>query len=221
MHSPNPEGPVSSSPGSRHPVPRRRLAGRRGLALLALATMLPGCAALSSLAALRQVDFELAGVGEVSLAGVELTGLRGVQDLSALQMAQVGLAVARGNLPLSLVLDVQAENPSGNPDARLAGLDWELFVDGRPTVTGQLAEAASLPSGVVTPVPIEVGLDLMDFFSGGLEELVDLAIGLAGGGDTVPLRLEATPTVETPIGPIRYPRPLVLRHGGPGTSAAP
>jgi hypothetical protein len=123
--------------------------------------------------------------------------------------------LARGSLPLALTLDLGATNPEGNPDARLLALDWELFLDGRPTVSGGLPSAMTLPSGAVTPVRLEMELDLREFFDGSARELVNLAAGLAGiGGEPVAIRLEAVPTVDTPLGPIRYPRPLVLGDQG-------
>jgi hypothetical protein len=179
-----------------------------GLMLVALVT---GCAALSSFASLAQVTFDLDGVSRVELAGVDLTRVRGYEDLSALEAFRVGTALARGALPLEMILDVRADNPRGNPDARLLALDWDLFLEGRRTVSGELSQALDLPTGASTQIPLLVRLDLLEFFDGSARDLVNLAAGLAGiGGEPVAVRLDATPTVDTPIGPIRYPRPISM-----------
>ncbi len=201
---------------------RRQLLPLRALALAGfLLLSLTGCAALSSLAALAQVRFDLDGVSRVSLAGVDLTSVRGYEELGALDVARVGVALAQGTLPLELTLDLRASNPDGNPEARLLALDWDLFLEGRRTVGGGLPSPVNLPSGASTAVPLDVRLDLREFFEGSARDLVNLAAGLVGlGGEPVALGLEAIPTVDTPLGPIRYPRPLVL--GDPGrTGMAP
>jgi hypothetical protein len=185
-----------------------------GVAVATVVT-LAGCATLSSLAALAQVRFELDRVSRISLAGVDLLAVRGYEDLGAMDIARVGLALAQGSMPLALTLEIGASNPDGNPEARLLELDWELFLDGRRTVGGGLPAAVVLPAGAVTPVPLEVELDLLEFFDGSARDLVNLAAGLAGlGGEPVAIRLEAIPTVDTPLGPIRYPRPVVLGDRG-------
>jgi hypothetical protein len=189
----------------------RLVSMRRICAVLAVAALATGCAALPSLASLSQVAFDLDGVSRVELAGVDLTRVRGYEDLSALDAFRVGTALARGALPLEMILDIRADNPGGNPDARLLELDWDLFLEGRRTVGGELSQALDLPSGATTQIPLLVRLDLLEFFDGSARDLVNLAAGLAGvGGEPVAVRLEATPTVDTPVGPIRYPRPISM-----------
>jgi len=68
-------------------------------------------------------------------------------------------------------------------------------------------------------VPISMSLNLVDFFQGSARDLVNLALSLTGqGGAPTEVALRATPTVETAIGPIRYPQPItIVSHevGGP------
>jgi hypothetical protein len=192
-------------------LPRRPSAHRAAATALLLVLGLAGCATLASVMSLAQVEFDLENVGRVNLAGVDLTRVRGYDDLPVADALRVGTALARGALPLELTLNVRADNPPGNPDARLVGLDWDLFLEGRRTVGGGLADVLVLPSGQATRVPVQVRLDLLEFFDGSARDLVNLAAGLAGvGGQPVAVRLEATPTVDTPLGPIRYPRPLSM-----------
>jgi len=180
-----------------------------GMALMLL--VLPGCAAFQSLAALSQVRFDLDGVSELRLAGVDVLRIRGYEDLSAREILQVTLALTTRELPLEMTLELQADNPAGNPEARLLALDWTLLLQDRETVSGGLDQALLLPGGQVTGFPIRVRLDLLEFFEGSTRDLVDLVSALAGmEGEPVALGLRATPTVDTPLGPIRYPRPLEL-----------
>lgn len=202
--------PKASGRGLRLPAPRASLPA--GILLgAALALLLPGCAALQSLAALSQVRFDLERVSELRLAGVDLLRVRGYEDLSPRDVLQVTLALTTRELPLELTLDLAADNPADNPEARLLALDWTLLLQERETVSGLLDQAVVLPSGAVTAVPVQIRLDLLEFFEGSARELVELAGALVGvEGEPVAVGLRATPTVDTPLGPIRYPRPLEL-----------
>ena len=52
---------------------------------------------------------------------------------------------------------------------------------------------------------------ITDFFEGSAKDLVELALNLAGqGGEPKEITLRGTPTVDTPIGPIRYPQPITI-----------
>ncbi len=182
--------------------------------VVALVLVLPSCAAFQSLLALGQVDFSLDRVHQVSLAGVPLDGVRGYGDVSARDVLRLGLALSDRRLPLELTIDLRADNPADNPEASLVAMDWTLFLEGRETVSGGLTEAVRMVSGEATTVPVGARLDLLEFFDGGLEELVNLAASLAGvEGAPVNLRMEILPTIETSLGPIRYPRPIVLGAG--------
>ena len=56
-----------------------------------------------------------------------------------------------------------------------------------------------------------VSLDLLEFFEGSGRDLVNLALSLAGGeAPPTTLSVRATPTIETPLGPIRYPQPITI-----------
>lgn len=214
LASPRPAPRLAGVPST--PSSRRRRILPAGILLLVLS--LSGCATLQSVAALAQVQFALGGVTTLRLAGVDLMQVRGYEDLSAVDALRLGAAVAQRTLPLELGVDVLASNPGGNPEARLAALDWVLFLEGTQTVSGRVADDLRLPQGVTTPVPVVARLDLLQFFEGSTRDLVNLAAGLSGlGGEAVALRLEATPTVETAFGPLRYPRPLIL-EGSPRMS---
>jgi hypothetical protein len=183
----------------------------RPLVFFALLISLPGCATLQGFMALSQVRFEVDGISEVRLAGIDVAAIRSFEDLSVLDALRVTQALSSGRVPLSFTLDLSAANPSGNPEARLVALDWTLLLGGRETVSGSLPEPLRFASGTRTPFDVQIALDLREFFDGGARDLVNVALGIAGvGGEAVDVRLRAIPTLETPIGPIRYPEPLTL-----------
>jgi len=189
---------------------RLSLAG--SLAAGSLALSLAGCATLGQIGALQNVDFALQGVSNVRLAGIDLNRVRSFSDLGFGDGARLVAAVANRDLPLELDVLVQADNPAENyADARLVRMDWTFLIEDTETVSGTLAEEFLLRRGEPTIVPIEVGMNLVDFYEGSAQDLFELAQSLAGvGGSPKELTVEALPTVETALGPIRYPSPLRL-----------
>lgn len=185
----------------------------RSISISAL-LLLTGCATLQQIGALQRVDFSLQGVSNVRLAGIDFSEVRSFSDLSLGDAAALASAIQSRDLPLQLELDVLAENPADNyADARLLEMAWTLFLEDRETVNGVVREELVLPRGQPTPVPVEVGLNLVDFYEGNARDLFELARSLAGlGGEPKEVALEALPTVQTDLGPIRYPEPLRLSY---------
>jgi hypothetical protein len=179
-----------------------------------LGAVFTGCSTLSELATLHTVRFALDHVDGVRIAGVRIDGERRWVDLQPSELSALTAAALERRVPLDLVLHVRAENPAENTvSARLVDLDWKLFIGERETVSGKLPGSHLLPPGQPVDVPVGASLDLVQFFSGGARELFDVARAIAGGGGpTQDIRLEAMPTIQTSLGPIRYPAPIVIRR---------
>jgi hypothetical protein len=156
----------------------------------------------------------------LSLAGVDLSAAQTASDLSLSGGTRVAAALARGQLPLSMTLHVLGENPASNPvAARLLRMRWTLLLEDKETVSGLTEHAYELMPGRATDIPVDVSLDLLEFFERSGPDLVELALNLAGaGGRPKRLALRATPTVDTPLGPIAYPRPITIAAGSVGHS---
>ena len=170
------------------------------------------CQTLREITNLRNVRFTIDRVAEVHLAGVDVQRLKSYQDLSPGDILRLGRAVASKNFPLDFQLHLTAENPPDNTvQARLVKLDWTLLLDDKETISGVFEDNIVLAPGQPTDVPIPISLNLVDFFQHGVRDLVDLALSVAGqGGEPKRIKLQAIPTVDTPLGPIRYPQPITI-----------
>jgi hypothetical protein len=168
--------------------------------------------------ALRNVDFTFDRVADVSVAGVDVSRLRSYGDLGLADAARLSAAVVEGDVPLTLGVHLTALNPDDNSvDARLVQMDWTLLLEGRETVSGVFSEEILLPPGQPRDVAIPISLNLVEFFEGSARDLGELALSLAGvGGEPAEVVIRASPTVQTALGPIRYPRPLTLVRGTVG-----
>lgn len=176
--------------------------------------LLSGCQTLREVANLREVDFALDQVTDARLAGVEISRIRSYQDLRITDIGRVGSALANGELPLQFDLHVLAKNPAENQfNARMVQMDWTLFMNNRETISGVLNQRFVLTPGEARSIPLHLELDLLDFFEGGARDLIELALAVTGQGPgPEQIRLEATPTIETPVGPIQYPQPITITY---------
>ncbi len=171
-----------------------------------------GCQTLREIAALRNVAFAIDRVTDARLAGVDVQRLQSYKDLSPGDVLRLGRALLNKELPLDFQLHLTAENPPGNPvQARLVKMDWTLLLDDRETISGVFDDNIVLPPGQPTDVPIPISLNLVEFFEHGLQDLVELAMAVGGQeGEPIRIKLQATPTIDTQLGPIRYPEPIVI-----------
>lgn len=183
------------------------------LAIILFCTaMTSGCATVRELAALRDVDFSIDRLSDVHLAGISLARVRSYSDLGLMDAGRLGMAIANKNLPLSFALHLRAENPPDNKtSARLMGLAWTLFIQDKETISGSLEQNIALPPGEPQDVPLVVNLNLLEFFDSSARDLFDMALSLTGqGGSPKHIRLEVLPTIDTALGPIRYPKPIAV-----------
>ena len=185
---------------------------RVALALALLAVT--GCTAIQEMAALRSCTFAFASVSYVRLAGIEIGPDARYGTLGVGDVARLAAALLARQVPLELVAHVSTTNPADNKvAARLVNLDWKLFVEDRQALTGSVADAVSIAPGQTADVPLAVRIDLLQLTSGGARDLFDVALAIAGQGTVKKdLRLELVPTIDTSLGPIRYPKPLVVHR---------
>lgn len=170
-----------------------------------------GCTALQQVSQLRKVQFRIDRVEDAQLAGIELEGIQSYEDIRALDVARLASKVANGRLPLSFTVQVGAQNPSDNDvNARLTQMDWTVLLQDRETVSGTLDREVVLRPGQPQTVPVAVSLNLVEFFDRTLEGLIDLAVALGKEGDSANVELKIQPTVQTPVGAMRYPTPITV-----------
>lgn len=183
---------------------------RAALPLLLLGAM--SCATLQQVLALRQVEFALDGVRSGRLAGIDVSRVRSYRDLSAVDLARIGLALSRDELPLEFQVDVGATNPADNQTAAtMTRLAWTLHLNDRETIHGVVDSSVTMPAGSKAVIPIRMRLNVLEFFDGPAEDLVDLVASLVGlEADPTRITLRAVPTITTPLGPITYPAPITI-----------
>ena len=183
-----------------------------GIAVLIILSTLSSCQTLKEIATLRDVKFALGALTDINLAGVQLDDIRDYSDITARDVLKLTGAFIKKDMPLTFNLNVKAENPSDNTvAARLVRMDWTLFLEERETISGVLDQERTLNPGEPVTIPVNISLDVIDFFNANARDIIELALSLRGeGGAPKNVKLVATPTVETILGPIRYPQPITV-----------
>ncbi len=177
-----------------------------------LAVVVGGCSSLQQLAALRQVGFALAGVTGGRLAGVDIGKIASGTRLSVLDYGKLTVALARQDVPLDFLVNVEALNPAENKvTAKMVRLGWALYLNDKETIHGVVDTAVVMEPGKPVLMPMRMRVNLVQFFNGPAQDLVDLAAAVAGvNPDPTKISLKASPTIDTPLGPLSYPNPITI-----------
>ena len=135
---------------------------------------------------------------------------------------KISAAVAKGNLPVSFVLNVNAKNPNDGTggykrtNATIKDFPWRLFVDNKETISGDLASPVySTGNRRIVVIPLRMNFDLVSFFKDrDYESLINLALNIGGynksSSGSSKLELYAKPVVTSIIGDISYPQELKI-----------
>lgn len=192
---------------------------RKFIALsLLIAIFFSSCSVVKQLTNISRLQFRLNSVSDFTINGINISNKTSIRDFNVFDSAQLLNSIAKGSLPVSFNLNIEAKNPNdggGYPrqDLDIIDFKWRLIIDDVETLSGNIARPISVPgTGETTIFPITVQLDLYKFFSDrGFDNLVNLALAIGGKNQNLSrIVLKATPTVQTPFGKITYPGELEI-----------
>ena len=128
------------------------------IVLMATATVLfAGCAALTQLVNLVNCKFNLANISDITWAGINLSNIRNVSDLSFSHLQKAATAIANRDFAVSANVNVNVKNETPNP-AKLFAFDYDLLLENSPLASGQNKNHTYTinPNSIQTiPVPIK------------------------------------------------------------------
>ncbi len=184
-----------------------------------LVLFLSSCGMYKSIMNLSKLKFKLDSVDNFKISGIPVSNKSKLSDFNPLDLIKLTAQVADGKLPVNFTLKVSAKNPNpetvqgGSADIKIVSFPWKLFIDDKVTISGNISNPVIVPGGNKTSIiPLDINLNLMEFFSNSnLESIVNLALKLGGGeGSTSHIKLVAQPVLDTPIGNITYPGELTI-----------
>lgn len=167
-----------------------------------------------SLTNLERLQFKLDDVDNFRLSGISINNKKSVSDFSITDGLSLANNYRQKKLPAEFIINVAAKNPNDGSGkstattATLTALDWKLYIDDKETIAGNIDKPIEIPgTGQSTIIPLKISLDLYKFFGEkGYDDLIQLAMAIGGvNGSASRLKIDARPTVSTPLGPISYP----------------
>lgn len=192
----------------------------RALVLVGL-FLLTSCASVrqmaSSLMSLKDMQFRITRVENMRVSGVDVSRLRSLSDVSAMDAIRLVEAFRSKRLTTTFTVFVEARNPNDGgggakpADLTLKELPWQLYIDGKQTISGAIRKEIAIPGGQTSaPFPLEIEVDLTKVITDrGYEELMALALSIGGlNSEPTKIMVEATPVVGTPFGIVRSPSPI-------------
>ncbi len=186
---------------------------------LILTFALTSCGLYNSIMNLSKLQYKLGSVDNFRVGNIKINSKSKLSDFSTADILNLTSKVASGDFPVSFTLNVLAKNPNQNSttssssEITLESFPWTLYIDGVKTILGNISKPVKVPSvKSATIIPLQISLDLLDFFKGdGLSKIVNLALALGGkNGSTSKIKIVAEPTLGTPLGKMTYPSPITI-----------
>jgi hypothetical protein len=189
------------------------------LLILAMAFFIGGCSVLQTLTNISRLKFKLDNVNNFTVNGIAISNKSKISDFGTFDIINLTTLLASGKMPVSFIVNVAAKNPNDGQggtrasDVTLKSFEWDLYLNDKKTISGNISKPLVVPGvGEQTIIPLQIDLDLFQFFGdGGLNEILNLALKL-GGKSSSPtnVKLVAQPVLGTMIGDLRYPEPLTI-----------
>lgn len=178
------------------------------------------CSVYQTIVNISRLQFKLGEVNNFTLNGVALSGKTKIKDFTSLDILKISAAVAKGTLPVSFILNVDARNPNDGTggfkktNATIKDFPWRLFIDNKETVSGDLGAPVTVPgTGESILIPLRMNIDLVSFFKNkDYESLINLALNISGNNHAGSSKLElyAKPVVTSILGDISYPQEIKI-----------
>jgi hypothetical protein len=196
------------------------LRNRKIIIISLLVITLTSCGVYNSLVNLSKLKFKLGSVNNFKVGDISVNNKSKLSDFGAIDILKLTSEVVSGKFPVTFTVNVLAKNPNSSSnsssnlsDISLEAFPWTLYLNGKQTISGNISKPLQVPAiENATVIPLEMKLDLLDFFQDdGLNSLIDLALSLGGKkGSTTKVKIVAEPLLGTPLGNMSYPTPLTI-----------
>ncbi|MCL4550877.1 MAG: hypothetical protein M1495_20180 [Bacteroidetes bacterium] len=181
--------------------------------------ILAGCSVLQTVQNVSRLKYRIDSATDYRVAGIFLADKKNIRDFSSIEMLKLTAGLAKGTLPLTFLLNVEAKNPNdgsgGYPrtDLTLTSFPWRLLLNDKETVKGNINEPVFVPGkGEAVLIPIRIEFDIAKSFKD--KSIDDILMLLLQIGDvknsTSNLKLLARPVVGTPFGNLAYPDEITI-----------
>lgn len=168
---------------------------------------------MSQVQQLTLCEFDVNGVDKVRIAGIELDQNMDRSDLNAAQLMQLTAAIFQKEMIVDFDLLLNINNPNSKP-AAMNRMDYELFIDNKQILTGQMNQAVNVGANTNASVQMPIQLDLFKVLNNETQSsLVNLAFKLTGDkSDPSEILLKVKPYIKVGGRELAYPGFMNVRH---------
>ncbi|WP_018478568.1 hypothetical protein [Pontibacter roseus] len=179
------------------------------LLLLGVLLFALSCSTKNDLEAFKEAKYSLSGINEVKLNGVNVLDKKRPEDFSFGEAALLFSAFSDNSLNAfsSLGLNVELGEGSQERSMTVTKLQWQLLLDGKPTLSGLVDEPVELRHGLNTinvRTPIRITEENGNPGYSNLLRLVTL-LTKTDGTSRPEVLLQIKPTIQTAVGPVEMP----------------
>lgn len=159
-----------------------------------------GSCGLAKVINLINCKFSMANVSDITWAGINLSQIKSVSDLSFENLKKAGAAIKNKDFNVGCNVNVNVKNVTQKP-AKLFAFDYELFLENALLATGSGKDKTydiAPASTVVVPVPVKV--NLVDIVKNGeIGNIINFARNLMdyGTGKESNIKVRLTPYIGT------------------------
>jgi hypothetical protein len=192
---------------------------RKIFLVLLLVPFLYSCSVIQTMQNVARLKYKIQSANEYMLAGITISDKQSIKDFNAIELLKLTAGLAKGSLPLTFKLNVEAKNPNdgsgGYPrtDISIAAFPWRLFINDKETVKGDIGSPVFVPGkGESVIIPLKIEFDIAKSFKEkSLDDILSLLLQIGGvKGSTSNLKLMVQPVLGTPLGNIKYPSEITV-----------
>jgi hypothetical protein len=192
---------------------------RKIFLIILLVPLLYSCSVIQTMQNIARLKYRLQSANEYMLAGIPVSDKKSIKDFNAIEVLKLTSGFAKGSLPLTFILNVEAKNPNDGSggykrtDINIAAFPWRLFINDKETVKGDIGKPVFVPGkGESVIIPLRIEFDIAKSFKNkSLDDILALILQIGGvKGSTSNLKLMVQPVLGTPIGKIKYPDEITV-----------
>lgn len=192
---------------------------RKVFLIFSLSLALAGCSVLQTIQNVSRLKYKIYSATDYRVASITLSDKQSLRDFSAIEILKLTAGIAKGSLPLTFLLNIEAKNPNdgqgGYPrtDLSITSFPWRLFLNDKETIKGNIAEPIFVPGkGETVLIPIKVEFDIAKSFKDkSIEDILMLLLQVGGAkASTSNLKLLVRPVLGTPFGNLAYPDEITI-----------
>ncbi len=163
---------------------------------ITFAVVMAGCASLSELINLVNCKFSMANISDITWAGINLSNINSVSDLSVATLQKATTAIKNKDFAVSANVNVDVQNQTSKV-AKIFAFDYEVLMDDNSLVSGKnSSNIYTINSNSTLRVPVPVSVDLVSIYQNGqVGDVINFALNMTkyGNGEESNVKIKLTP----------------------------